>query len=160
VKDDVELALVGFLSADPAVLELVQTPPRPPRIFPDFMPQGEDLDAGRRRLASLVYEVLSHAEGFALVLGPHSLPNALILLECRAGTRREAKLLRSRVLSSRGGNPENRQLNGFAGSLGQGYTVQMAKVENSYYEYEPPIAAELSGVHVAAVELRVWWNNL
>ena len=160
MKDDVESALVAFLAADPAVAELVQTPPRPPRIFPDFVPQGADLDAGRHRLAAIVYEVLAHGEGFALVLGPHSLPNALILLECRAGTRREAQLLRERVLTSRGGNPDNRQLNGFAGSLGQGYVVQMAKVENSYYEYEPPVAAELSGVHVAAVELRVAWNNL
>lgn len=153
--DDVEVALVSFLCADTAVTDLIRTPPAPPRIFPNVVPQNQPRDQ-----PTIVYEVLTQMEGFALAMGPHGLPRATILLECRAATARQAKLLRSLVLSSRGGNPDNRKLNGFAGSLGEGYVVQMAKAENSYYEFEPPLRDGERGIHIAGVELLLWWNNL
>ena len=154
MKDDPEFALLAFLSADPAVAELVHTPPAAPRFYPDAAPQGTPRD-----LPCIVYEVLTRREEGVLAQGPHGLPDMVLLLECRAGTRVRANLLRSRVLESRGGNPDNRKLNGFAGSLGSGYVAQKIMAENQYYDHEPPLQAAGVGVYVAAVELRIWWNN-
>jgi hypothetical protein len=150
--DDIEIALVSFLLADSAVTELIQTKPSPARMFPDKVPQGQPRDK-----PTIVYEVLTQKEFFDLD-GPGGLPNAVILLECRGASRKDAKLLRQRVLNSRGPDPDNKKLNGFKGSMGRGYVVQMSKVENSYSDYEPPIKDGEIGVHIAAVELVLWWN--
>jgi hypothetical protein len=153
--DNVEVALVAFLSSDPDILARIRTAPKPPRIYPDKAPQGEP-----RSLACLVYEKLSHQENFALALGPDGLPDALFLLECRAGTRKEAEELRTLVLNSRGGNPDNHKLNGFAGSLGAGYTVQKVMAVNGYYDVDLPVKAEDTVVHIASTEIALWWNNI
>lgn len=153
--DDIAKALIQFLSADPDILALIKTAPQPPRIFLDSVPQNV-----ARSLTTLVIEELAHREGFALVMGPHGLPNVLLLLECRAASRAEAQKLRQRVLDSRGGNPDNRELNGFAGAMGAGYVVQMAKVENSYFDFEPPVKSTEVGVYIATVELNLWFNSL
>lgn len=151
---------MDFLSADPAVAELLRTDPHPIRIFPDYVPQGADRDAQGNRLPSIVYEVLGQRENFALYSGPDSLPDMTLLLECRAASRRVAKLLRQRVLESRGPDPDGRQLNGFAGSLGNGYVAQKVMAENSYYDIEQPVQATDRPIHIASVELRIAWNNL
>ena len=150
----VEFALGQFLSADPLILEMVQTKPQPPRIFPMVVPQGQPRDK-----PAIVYEVMAESENFTLAHGPHGLPSTTILLECRSPKRMEVRKLAKLVKESRGGNDDNRRLNGFVGSLGQGYVVQMAKVENSSYDYEPPIKDAEVGTHIMALELVLWWNN-
>jgi hypothetical protein len=153
--DDIVDALISFLSADPDVLALVKTDPQPPRIYLDLAPQGQ-----ARSRPTIVIEELSHREGFALATGPDGLPDAVLLVECRAASRVEAQRLRQRVLNSRGGNPDNRKLNGFAGSLGAGYTVQKVMAVNSYADVDLPVKAEDAVVHIASTEIALWWNNI
>jgi len=152
-NDEPEVGLVAFLRGDPEVMALLETPPDPPRIFPNVAPQSL-----KPEQEHLVYEVAATREP-ATLQGPGGLARATILLECRvkASVPKKARELARRIRHSRGPNPDGSELDGFSGQWPEGYTVQKAGVEDTYYRFEKPVKAMEIGTHVVVMELIVWW---
>lgn len=154
--DDIETGLVGFLLGDPAIRELLETKPQPPRFFPGMVPQSAPVE-----LPHVRYWLEQQDEGMQLG-GASTLPVCVIVLECRikASSPKQAKLLANRIKHSKGPNPTGRELHGFAGNFALGYVVQYGKVEGPSYRYEQPVKATDLGTHVLTLEVTLWWNSV
>lgn len=148
-----ERGILAFLLADPAVRELVQDLPGPPRIFPHKVDQRVS-----RLLTCLRYEVDTE-EGFALSSGPIGMGVAEILLECRAATLDKARELERRVRECRGPDPANHKLDGFAGGLGAGYVAQKVQIKSAISGVEKPPVATDASVYFIQLDITLVWNT-
>lgn len=153
--DEPEIGLLAFLRGDAEVMGLLQTPPSPPRIFPNLAAQALNPEE-----LHLCYEVTDTTEPDTLE-GPGGLANCHIQLECRvkASTPKKARELARTIRHSKGPNPDGRELDGFRGHWPEGYTVQKARIEDTYYRFDRPVKAMEIGTHVVVLELLVWWNS-
>lgn len=157
MKDDIEVALIAFLMADPAVRDIVQTLPQPPRVFPNIAPQGFS-----SYLPYIVYEVLEVAEPHVLDEGPSTLATARILLHCqqKGASMIKLRLLEALIRRSSGPDPSGKKLDGFRGQWPGGYTIQRCRVLNQHYEFDRPIKAEEVGTQRLTLEVTVSWNTV
>lgn len=148
-----EKGVIAFLTADPAILELIQDKPEPPRCYPHKVPQSVS-----RLLTCIRYEV-DMEEGSVLADGPAGMGVAQILLECRASTLAKARQLENRIRNSRGGDPSNHKFNGFAGSLGAGYVAQKVEIKSATTGAEKPTVATDGAVYTVALDITLAWNT-
>lgn len=149
-----EKGLIAFLTADPAILELLQDKPEPPRFFPLKVPERVS-----RLLTCIRYEVDTE-EGFMLKDGPCGMGVAEIVLECRASTMDKARELEHRIRESRGGNPDNHKFNGFSGRLGAGYVAQKVQIKSAMSGVEKPTVATDASVYYVQLDITLAWNTI
>lgn len=148
-----EVGLFAFLTADPAILELIQDKPEPPRIFPEKVHERVS-----RLLTCIRYEVDTE-EGFVLASGPSGMGVAEILCECRASTLAKARQLEQRIRESRGGNPDGRKFDDFVGNLGAGYVAQKMQIKSAMVGEEKPTKATDASVYFITLDITLAWNT-
>jgi hypothetical protein len=144
----IEMSLVAFLKADPAVNTLCGG-----RIYPQKAPQAKNAKA--INLPRIVYERTS-TDKIKSQDGPSKLTGAHVTLYCQADKELVARNLAFRVENSSGGIVGGQTLNGFKGTM-QGMTAQGVFLEDQGDGFTDPFRGDDVGVYEFSLSFVIWY---